>query len=326
MKKILIIRLSSLGDIVLTQSAVQVLRNEFPDVQIHYLTKKMFAPIVEMFNCVDEIHYWENKYTLLKNLRKIKFDLTIDLHAKFNTFTIKSFICAKQTITYNKKHMLRRQIVKKRTSRTISSTVELYFTALKKIGIESEISVPKLFLAKDIVMPIMLPENKQAKYIGLFPGALHKTKQYPINQLAKFIDSVPTEWNCKFLIFGSKAESNLANELSSFTETDIIDLCGKLDLQQLVFAINKMDVIITNDSGPMHIAAALEKPQIAIFGATHPKLGFAPMNKKAIFLSSNLLCQPCSLHGSENCPKKHFNCMKLISSEQILNSLKTLIS
>ena len=326
MKKILIIRLSSLGDIVLTQSAVQAIRNEFPDAQIHYLTKKVYSPIVEMFNCVDEIHYWENKYTLLKNLRKIKFDLTIDLHSKFNTFIIKSLVNAKQTITYNKKHLLRRQIVKKKTNRTISSTVALYFTALKKIGIGSEISAPKLFPYKDTEMPMIFSISEKAKYIGLFPGALHRTKQYPINQLAEFIDSVPTKWNCKFLIFGSKAESNLANELSSLTETGIIDLCGKLDLQQLVFAINKMDVIITNDSGPMHITAALQKPQIAIFGATHPKLGFAPMNKKAILLSSNLRCQPCSLHGSDNCPKKHFNCMKLISAEQILNSLKTLIS
>ena len=326
MKKILIIRLSSLGDIVLTQSAVQALRNEFPDAQIHYLTKKVYSPIVEMFNCVDDIHYWENKYTLLKNLRKIKFDLAIDLHSKFNTFIIKSFINAKRTVTYNKEHFLRRQIVKKKTERTISSTVGLYFTALKKIGIGIEISEPRLFPLDNTQMPKTFSTNEKKRYIGLFPGALHKTKQYPIKQLADFIDSVPSEWNCQFLIFGSKAEIGLADELNSLTDIGIIDLCGELTLQQLVFAINKMDVIITNDSGPMHIAAALAKLQIAIFGATHPKLGFAPMNKKAILLSANLQCQPCSLHGSDNCPKKHFNCMKSISAEQILNSLKTLIS
>lgn len=326
MKKILVIRLSSLGDVVLTQSAVQALKREFPDAQIHYLTKKVFAPIVEMFNCVDEIHYWENKYTLLNNLRKIKFDMAIDLHSKFNTFIIKKIINAKQTVTYNKKHLLRRQIVKEKTNKAISSTVGLYFTALKKIGLETEVFAPKLFPAKGIKMPEMFPASKPAKYIGLFPGALHKTKQYPVKQLAEFIDSVPSEWNYRFLIFGSKTEIDLADELNSLTDSETIDLSGKLNLQQLVFAINEMDAVITNDSGPMHIAAALEKPQIAIFGATHPKLGFAPMNKKAILLSANLQCQPCSLHGSEKCPKEHFNCMRSISAEQILNSLKTLIS
>jgi heptosyltransferase II len=326
MKKILIIRLSSLGDIVLTQSTVQTLRNEFPDVQIHYLTKKVFAPIVEMFNCVDEIHYWENKYKLLKNLRNIKFDLAIDLHSKFNTFIIKNFIKAKQTITYNKKHLLRRQIVKKRTNRTISSTVELYFTALEKIGIKVQISAPRLFPKKNVKLAKLLQTDDHKKYIGLFPGALHRTKQYPIKQLAEFIDSVPIEWNCQFIIFGSEAENNLTKELNSLTDTNIIDLCGKLNLQQLVVAIDKMEIVISNDSGPMHIAAALEKPQIAIFGATHPKLGFAPKNKNAILLSANLPCQPCSLHGGKKCPKEHFNCMRLISVEKILNSLKIIIN
>lgn len=326
MKKILVIRLSSLGDIVLTQSAVQALHNEFPDAQIHYLTKKIYSPIVEMFNCVNKIHYWEDKYTLLKNLRKIKFDLAIDLHSKFNTFIIKRFISTKQTVTYNKEHFLRRKIVKKRTDKTISSTAELYFTALKRIGLENEASSPKLFPVKGTEMPMIFSISKKAKYIGLFPGALHRTKQYPVKQLAEFIDSVPNEWNCQFLIFGSKEENDLADELNSLTKTNIVDLCGKLDLQKLVSAINKMDAVITNDSGPMHIAAALEKPQIAIFGATHPKLGFAPMNKKAIILSADLPCQPCSLHGEEECPKKHLNCMKSITTAQILDSLKILIS
>ena len=326
MRKILVIRLSSLGDIVLTQSVVQALRNEFPDAQVHYLTKRVYLPIVEMFNCVDEIHYWENKYSLLKNLKILKFDLAIDLHSKFNTFIIKCFISAKRTVTYTKKHLLRRRIVKKRTNKTISSTIALYFTALKKIGLESKVSAPNLFPANNEVMPEIFPASDKIKYIGLFPGALHKTKQYPVDQLAEFIDSVPTEWNCQFLTFGSKVEKYLGNELNSLTKTNIIDLCGKLDLQQLVFAINKMDAVITNDSGPMHIAAALQKPQIAIFGSTHPKLGFAPMNEKAIMLFADLPCQPCSLHGGKKCPIKHFNCMKSIAAEQILNSLKIILS
>ncbi len=325
MKKILIIRLSSLGDIVLTQSAVQVLRNEFPKAQIHYLTKRAFAPIVEMFNSVDEIHYWEKKNAPLIKLRKLKFDLAIDLHSKLNTFIIKGFVNAKQTSTYNKEHLLRRQIVKKKTNRTISSTVDLYFTALHKIGINIDAIEPKLIPIKNIKVPDILNNSDGEKKIGLFPGALHKTKQYPINQLAEFIDSVPTEWNYKFIIFGSEAERELAEKLNSLTEKKIIDLCGELNLQQLVTAIDRMNVVISNDSGPMHIAAALEKPQIAIFGATHPKLGFAPMNKKAIILSADLRCQPCSLHGSKTCPLDHFNCMKQVFAVDILKTLKIML-
>ncbi|MDP8201185.1 MAG: glycosyltransferase family 9 protein [Candidatus Tenebribacter burtonii] len=326
MKNILVIRLSSLGDIVLTQSVVQALRSEFPDAQIQYLTKRVYAPIVKMFNCVDEIHYWENKYSLLKNLRTIKFDIAIDFHSKLNTFIIKSFINAKQTVTYNKEHFLRRQIVNQRTNKTILSTVGLYFGALKKIGLTTKISAPKLFPVKNISMPEIFRISDKVKNIGIFPGALHKTKQYPVEQLAEFIDLVPSEWHCNFIVFGSKAEIDLAEELNSLTKTNLIDMSGKLDLQQLAKAINEMDIVITNDSGPMHIAAALEKPQIAIFGATHPKLGFAPMNKNAVLILADLPCQPCSLHGGNMCPRKHFNCMKSITAKKILDSLHNAIS
>ena len=113
--------------------------------------------------------------------------------------------------------------------------------------------------------------------------------------------------------------------MNSLTEIEITNICGELDLQQLVTAIDKMDVIISNDSGPMHIAAALEKPQITIFGATHPKLGFAPLNKNAVILSTDLECQPCSLHGSKACPLDHFNCMKQISVVDISKILKNML-
>ena len=326
MKKILIIRLSSLGDIVLTQSAVQVLRNEFPKAQIHYLTKRAFAPIVEMFNSVDEIHYWEKKNAPLIKLRKLKFDLAIDLHSKLNTFIIKIFINAKQTSTYNKEHLLRRQIVKKRTNRTISSTVDLYFTALQKIGIKALFAEPRLIPKKNIKLPNILENEGHKKNIGIFPGALHSTKQFPVEKLADFIDSIPAEWNCKVIIFGSKAERDLAEKLNHLTETKIVDICSELDLQQLVTAIDNMNVVISNDSGPMHIAAALEKPQIAIFGATHPKLGFAPLNENAVILSADLECQPCSLHGGSKCPLEHFNCMHSIESNQIKTLLKSMLN
>lgn len=322
MKKILIIRLSSLGDIVLTQSAAQALRDEFPNAEIHYITKRIFAPIVDMFNCVDEIHYWENKFTLLQNLKKLKFDIVIDLHSKLNTYIIKDTIRAKQTVTYNKKHLLRRQIVKRRTNKVISSTVDLYFTALKKIGINSQIKEPRLFPKSNIKLPDIIIEGDDKKNIGLFPGALHKTKQYPVKQLAEFITSVPSRWECRFYLFGSKEERQLAKELSSKTDKETIDLCGVLDLKQLVNAVDSMDFVISNDSGPMHIAAAMGKKQVAIFGATHPKLGFAPMNKNAVILSADLQCQPCSLHGGNNCPLEHFNCMRSISSKQIITSLQ----
>jgi len=322
MKKILIIRLSSLGDVVLTQSATQALRKEYPDAKIHYLTKKVYAPIVDMFNCVDEIHFWGNKYNILKTLKKLKFDVAIDLHAKLNTFIIKKFIRAKKTVTYNKKHFLRKKIVKHKTSDNISSTVDLYFTALYKIGLDTPINEPRLFPKMNIKLPPALNKQNNKKNIGIFPGALHKTKQYPLDQFAELIDLFDTEKDYRIFLFGSKNEKYLCKELTNKTNYKIIDLCGELHLAQLVCAIYKMDVIVSNDSGPMHIAAALQKFQVAIFGSTHPKLGFAPLNKNAVVLSADLVCQPCTLHGNKKCKLGHFNCMRSIKPELIISIIR----
>ena len=323
--KILILRLSSIGDIVLTQPVAKVLREIYPDATIDYLSKESYVGIVEAFGCIDTIHIWKNKRNILKKLRKQKYDLIIDLHSKLNTFIIKSLIRGKKTLTYNKKHYLRKKIVKKITGKSIVSTVDLYLSALKKIGITKTVEYPKLY-------PDKLKKNSLEKrfpgkkLIGIFPGALHFTKMYPLEKLANFIDSVPSKWNCKFIILGSKSERLLSAELQENTKAQLLDICGEFNISQLISVINNMDVIISNDSGPMHIAAALSKSQIALFGATHPRLGFAPLNKKADIIFSNISCQPCSLHGSAICPKGHFLCMNSISPELIKKNLGKIIN
>ncbi len=327
--KILIIRLSSLGDIVLTQPVTKILREIYPDSQIDFYTKKQFIDLVNAFGGVNNILVWRKEnFTNFGNLVSFRnrYDIVIDLHSKLNTFLIKKIINAKKTVTYNKKHFLRWLIIRKLTEEEITSTIDLYFSALRKLGIEKEFPFPELKPDKESFTDLgNLLNLKSYKKIAIFPGAIHQTKQYPIEKFTEFIDSIPAEWKCEFIILGSKSERNLFDELQKQTKTELVDLCGKLSISQLISAIDQCDVIISNDSGPMHIAAALKIPQIAIFGATHPKLGFAPLNEKAIILKADLPCQPCSLHGGEKCPKKHFRCMKEIKPAKLKQELKKVL-
>jgi len=319
---ILIIRLSSLGDIVLTQPVVLVLREHYPDAKIHFITKKVFVPLVDTLGCIDTIHIWEEYKSLSKliKLGKNHFELVIDLHNKFNTFLIKTLVNGKRTITYNKKHNLRKKIVNHVTNESIKSTVDLYFSVLRKLEIQTELTAPRLHPNSKVVI-----KKEFGKHlIGIFPGALHKTKQYPIEQMAEVIKGL--DENYQIVLLGSLSENGLVEKLIKLSKPDLKNLCGKLSISELISLIDQLDLVISNDSGPMHIAAALHKPQIAIFGATHPNLGFAPLNDKAITLSANLVCQPCSLHGSKKCPLEHFNCMRFISADQILNSLKAILN
>jgi len=329
--KILILRLSSIGDIVLTQPVVAALAQQYPKAEIHYLTKKAFHPIVEAFGITITIHHWEELKSfgaLFRFGRSYKFDLVVDLHNKFNTFLIKTVIAGKKTATYEKHHLLRRKIVKHKTCKTISSTVDLYFTALKKLSVSSKRSYPQLVaseLTKPELIKYLQKTDPELKLIGVFPGAQHKTKQYPVEQLLEVLKQISKDWKLRFFTLGSASEQHLAEHLRQNSDLEIIDLCGKLSIKELINVTAKFDFVISNDSGPMHIAAALGKPQIASFGATHPKLGFAPLNDNATVLSAELPCQPCSLHGGENCPLGHFNCMKKIKPELVAEKINNLL-
>lgn len=320
MKKILILRLSSLGDIVLTEPIVRELANSYPDAQIDYLTKDLYLPLVSTFGKLNKVYPWKDKIKILKQLRTINYDIIIDLHAKFNTFIIKRYLNAPKIVTYNKKHLHRWLITKKISKKPIISTVSLYYSALDKIGVKRTIGDPKL---TPVVKKDFFKETSDLK-IGIFPGALHKTKQYPLDSFSKLISKTPSGWSCKYFLLGSKSEKKLANEIKK-THHEITNLCGKFNIVELISVIDQLDLVITNDSGPMHIAAALSIHQIAIFGSTHPMLGFSPSNKKATILSANLSCQPCSLHGFSSCPKKHFQCMNDISPETILHEIEVIL-
>lgn len=326
--KILLIRFSSLGDIVLTEPVIRNIKISYPKSEIHYLTKPVFAQVVKRFENVDKIWFWKDKRKLIKSLRSEKFDIVIDLHQKLNSFIVKKSINGKKTITYEKKHFLRKMIINKMTSQKIDSVVNLYLDSLKKINIKYKKIAPKIIAENslkniEIFDSYGIPRNRSL--IAIFPGATHKTKQYPIDCLATFLDNVPSAWLCHFVIMGNHSEKELATRILAKTKNNITDLTGVFNIEQLIDFMGEMDGFITNDSGPMHLAAALQKPQIAIYGATHPKLGFRPLNKKAVILKSEIKCQPCSLHGSKQCPKKHFSCMRSISSEQLFQTFKEML-
>ena len=128
--------------------------------------------------------------------------------------------------------------------------------------------------------------------------------------------------NIHFLLLGSPSEAYLGKIISEALEHRCTDLIGKFSFAELLFVMSKCHLIISNDSGPMHLAAALSLPQIAIFGSTHPRLGFAPQNPLAIIHCADLKCQPCTLHGRTGCPQKHFDCMRSIHPDSIIISIK----
>jgi heptosyltransferase-2 len=172
--------------------------------------------------------------------------------------------------------------------------------------------------AKEILQKYNLTRNK---YILIFPEATSFTKCWLPEYFAELIDLVGQE--LQVIIAGN--ESELTDRLRRLAKSDFIDLMGKTSLKQLISLIAGSKAVIANDSGPAHLAAALAKPQVTIFGGTSPRLGFAPMNPKGVIISHDLPCSPCSLHGSDKCRLEHFNCMKMILPKDVYEMLLTII-
>jgi heptosyltransferase II len=323
--RILIIRLSSFGDIILTEPITAVLRKTYPDAEIDFLTSQQYTGLPRMFPNISTVFSWSKDKESMNIIKERDYDLVLDLHGKLESFFIRMRLGAPQNITYKKKHGLRQQIVNKMSKKTIGSTTELYASVLDKMGIPYTLPRPVIIplRQKDPLMKDAFKDKRESRriFIGVFPGANHITKIYPIEQMSSVLSSLPDDWKICYVFMGSTQERTINTILKKSVKFPSIDLTGQLDFLNLANIVSELDMVISMDSGPMHLAAALEKPQVAIFGATHTKLGFAPQNPKAIILEKNLNCQPCSLHGSERCPKGHFRCMKDITPKEVVKAV-----
>ena len=306
--KILIIRLSSIGDIVLTQPVVKSLRDQFPQAQIDYVTKKKFAPLVSKFADVDHIIEADKSVSFYQYFWKKKYDLAFDLHAKLPSFLIRISCFHAKRFTYSKQHFLRWKIVKKLTSKQIFSTLNLYFSALKKAEVKFDTYYPTLNVSSNI----------KKKYWLFFPGATHYTKRLPVLKWIELINLLTNDYTSTVVLHGSNSEKDICAKIfDQINTTDKKNLCGTQSIAELIECIAESSLVFSNDSGPMHIAAALKKPQIAFFGSTTTELGFRPMNTKALVFQNMLPCQPCTLHGEKKCPLTHFKCMYSFDMKEV---------
>ena len=328
--KVLFIRFSSLGDVLLTTPVIRTFRTHFPDAEIHFLTKKPFASLLEYNPNIDTlIHFDAENESILKliiRLQKEHYTHIIDLHDKLRSALIKRFVKGK-VFTYNKKHTYRKKLLKDRNLKPISSTLDLYASVLENFNLGLDERKLDLFLPdnEEVIAASFLPSDKK-RIVTISPGASWYTKQYPTEYYKKIIRNLLDHYDIGIVLIGTGQEKNLTAKLASVSETEILNLGGRTTLIESAVIIKHSDLFISGDCGPMHIAAAFEVPQIAIFGPTHPKLGFAPINPNAEVLTLNLDCSPCTLHGNNRCPKDYFKCMMDLSPDLVLEHVDKILS
>jgi len=315
--KILIIRFSSIGDIVLTTPVIRCLKQQLPAAEIHYLTKKAFQSVLKSNPYIDKLHLLESSLSpIITQLKAEQFDYVIDLHRNMRTMLVKSRLGVKSS-AYNKLNIEKWLLVNfKINNLPPIHIVDRYLKTVEFLGIKNDGKGLDYFLEKDYKIQELLPESHQ-NYTGLVIGAQHSTKRLPVYKLIEVCKLL----NHPVVLMGGKEDSERAEEIVKGAGEHVFNACGKFTLDESAFLVKMATRIITHDTGLMHIAAAFNKPVISIWGNTVPEFGMYPYGiKQSKMMEVNgLKCRPCSKIGYQRCPLGHFKCMNDQNPAEIVN-------
>jgi heptosyltransferase-2 len=339
-EKILVIRFSSLGDIVLTTPVIKSLKRKFPRSQIFFLTKSQYHDLLEndpdIFSLIKldpkEKHKGISGFLkLVEELKTLNFDLVVDLHANLRSFLIRHLLKTKLKIKYDKRWLARLLLVHFKFIHVKSiHTVDSYLKALKKIGVNSSQKDTEIFLdreSENFLKDFLIEKDIQNDdiVVGIHPGARWENKRWNEEKFTRVCRILNQKPKVKIILFGDRNDQELIEGISSQALNRKLFKAVNLPLNKFMSLIKRCDCFVTNDSGPMHIASALGVPVVAIFGPTHTKLGFSPLGPESIVLTADVKCSPCSLHGEKKCHKKSRLCMDLIEPEMVMDAVERLL-
>jgi ADP-heptose:LPS heptosyltransferase len=327
MTKFLIIRFSSIGDIVLTTPVVRCLKTQVENSEIHYLTKARYASILEANPYIDKIHTLNDNFSqLLKELTAENFDYIIDLHRNLRTLRVK-WALRRYAFSFNKINYKKWLLVNFKINRLPTlHIVDRYFETIKTFSIVNDNEGLDFFIRKsdEISIPELLPEIS-IPYLIIVVGGGHFTKQIPAGKIVEIIEGL----NYPVILIGGKEDEQKASEIQKLCAKKIVDLSGKLNINQSASLIRQSAFILTPDTGMMHIAAAYKKTIFSVWGNTIPEFGMSPYkagNGSEIFEVTDLKCRPCSKIGFKKCPQGHFDCMNKQNYSAITIKLNKTIS
>jgi len=324
-KKVLIIRFSSIGDIAWTTPVVRCIKQQIKGVELHFCTKRQYKSMLEANPYIDKMHYLEASLSLLiHELKKEKFDFILDLHRNIRTSILK-FRLGSPSKAYDKLRIKRLLFTNFQINFMPNChVVDRYFDAALPLGIKNDDKGLDYFIPhKDEIEIDWLPETHQNGYVAYVIGATGWTKILPFKKMVELCDRI----NKPIVLVGGKEDFDAGDKLEKFfnvapesqemedglkklgKKAIIFNACGKFNLSQSASLVKQADVVFGHDTGLTHIAAAFNKTIFSIWGGTVPN-NFYPYGTKFFLIENKKLnCRPCSKAGRSRCPKGHFKCM-----------------
>jgi ADP-heptose:LPS heptosyltransferase len=333
-KKILIIRFSSIGDIVLTTPVVRCLKKQL-GAEVHFLTKKGFEKILLNNPNIDRVFSIEKKISeIIHSLKAEHYDCVIDLHKNLRSWQVKNALGVK-SYSFDKLNFEKWLMVNFKINRLPHTLiVDRYLDTVKDLGVVNDGQGLDYFIPKQDEVDVVqfLKENFTRElppqyfdpksenilpYLAFVIGAAHATKRLPVDKIVEICNGL----NLPVLLIGGKEDKETGDAIAMKSTHYVFNFCGMLNLNQSASVVKQAYKVITHDTGLMHIAAAFHKDIIAVWGNTIPEFGMTAYTEGVEnFEVKGLSCRPCSKIGHQKCPKGHFDCMRKQDSQSIILS------
>ncbi|MEO0554176.1 MAG: lipopolysaccharide heptosyltransferase II [Bacteroidota bacterium] len=332
MDKILIIRLSSIGDVILTTPLIRAVRKKYPKARIDFLIKTQFKTLVEHNPHIDHVIAFDKTTdslgTLKQDLRRTRYDWVIDIHKNFRSYFL-SFGIGARLVTRYRKQIFKRQLLVwfgLNTFRKNTPVLERYFEAVAAQDIKYDGKGTEIFLSQNekLTLKNLLQQggyDGASGLVAICPGASFTNKRWLSDRFAELANKLVGEGR-KIVLLGGRQDVALCSEVEAKMVARPLNFTGKLSLLGSAALLSKVGLAITNDSGLMHLAQSQGTAVVAIYGPTVKELGYFPIPMKSTVVQAEVACRPCTHNGLNHCPKKHFNCMKLISTDQVFRASK----
>ena len=329
--KFLIIRFSSIGDIVLTTPVIRCLKEQTSTTELHYLTKNAYRGIIADNPYIDKAHFVENNLgELIKRLRRENFDYVIDLHHNLRSLRVKRAL-AKPSFSFDKLNIEKWLYTALKINRLPGlHIVDRYLDTVKPFGIRNDGRGLDFFIRdEERIKATDIPTSHQAGYIAMVIGAAVNTKKYPVHKFRELCGLL----DHPVILLGGAGDAENGREIASVDNIKVYNACGKFSLAESADLVSRAKLVITNDTGLMHIAAAFKRPVISLWGNTVPAFGMYPYygdkylgglenSPHEMVEIKDLACRPCSKIGYKKCPRGHFKCMESIRTDDLLKRIE----
>jgi len=323
--KFLVIRFSSIGDIVLTTPVVRNLKKQVDNAEIHFLTKPQFKSLLENNPYVDKIHTLKKSFNeMIEDLKHEQFDYIIDLHHNLRTFRVKNKLKV-VSFSFDKLNFGKWLLVNFKINKLPDiHIVDRYFKTISLFDVVNDEQGLDYFISeKDEVGLTDLPEIFRNGYVAIVIGAFHNTKRLTSEKII----AICKKTNLPVILLGGHENKDEAEIIKNDIGEMAYNACGKYNINQSASLVKQCNVILTPDTGLMHIASAFKKKIISVWGNTVPEFGMYPYKAhpgSVIFEIKGLKCRPCTKIGFKKCPKKHFRCINDLDDDAIAQKIREL--